>query len=198
MRVLLIVLLILLTALVVVTRFWPVVERVEVLGEQHLSRAEVLRLADLAPGDPFLWITRFSLRGLQQEPWVLHARVTRHWPDTVAIGIVERQPLLTDGQVAWAADGTELHGAAPEQLAQLPRLSGWGHPRLAEAIELLHMLVGRGVRVITYGPEGFEVELEEMVLFTPGVDALRTQWSAFESQRGGRVAVYPWGVSSAP
>lgn len=198
MRASLIVLLVLLCAVVVTSRFWPVVERVEVLGESHLSRAEVLRLADLAPGDPFLWVTRFSLRGLMQEPWVLQARVTRHWPGTVAIRVLERQPLLSDGAVAWAADGTELHGATPEVLAALPRLEGWGHPRLEEAIELLHMLVGRGVRVITYGPEGFEVELEELELFTPSVDALRTQWSAFESQRGGRVAVYPWGVSNAP
>jgi hypothetical protein len=54
------------------------------------------------------------------------------------------------------------------------------------------------VRVITYGPEGFGVVLADVELFTPSVDALRTQWSAFESQRGSRVAVYPWGVSSAP
>ncbi len=198
MRAFLIILLVLLCALVATSRFWPVVERAEVLGEQHLSRTEVLRLADLAPGDPFLWVTRFSMRGLMQEPWVLQARVTRHWPATVAIRVTERQPLLSDGQVAWAADGTALLGADPEVLAALPRLEGWGHPRLEEAIELLHMLVGRGVRVITYGPEGFEVELEELELFTPSVDALRTQWSAFESQRGGRVAVYPWGVSNAP
>ena len=60
------------------------------------------------------------------------------------------------------------------------------------------MLGPREPRVITYGPEGFEVVLADAVLFTPSVDALRAQWSAFESQRGSRVSVYPWGVSSAP
>jgi cell division protein FtsQ len=198
MRVAQLLFLLVLVALVAVTRFWPPVTRVEVIGERHLSRTDVLRLANLAPGDPLLWITRWSVRGLEREPWVLQARVTRHWPDTVAVAILEREPVLSDGVVGWAADGTELRGADPEALARLPRLEGWGTPRVAEALDLLGMLVGRGVRVITYGPEGFEVELADVVVFTPSVGALRAQWSAFESQRGSRVAVYPWGVSSAP
>jgi cell division protein FtsQ len=198
MRIVQVVALVVLVVLVGVTRFWPPVTRVEVLGARHLSRSDVLRLADIAPGDPLLWITRWSVRGLEREPWVLQARVTRHWPDTVAIAVVERHPLLTDGTTGWAADGTALPGADPDVLAELPRVQGWGTPRLEEALELLGMLVGRGVRVITYGPEGFEVELADVVLFTPSVHALRAQWTAFESQRGSRVAVYPWGVSSAP
>jgi cell division protein FtsQ len=198
MRIVQVVALVALVALVAVTRFWPPVTRVEVLGAQHLSRTDVLRLANVAPGDPLLWITRWSVKGLQREPWVLRVRITRHWPDTVAIAILERQPVITDGAVGWAADGTPLLGADPEALAALPRLSGWGSPRVEEALELLGMLAGRGVRVITYGPEGFEVELADVMLFTPSVHALRAQWSAFESQRGSRVSVYPWGVSSAP
>jgi cell division protein FtsQ len=198
MRVVHLLFLLVLVALVAVTRFWPVVTRVEVIGEQHLSRTDVLRLANLAPGDPLLWITRWSVRGLEREPWIVQARVTRHWPDTVAIAVLERTPVLSDGVVGWSADGTELHGADPQRLATLPRLEGWGTPRVAEALDLLGMLVGRGVRVITYGPEGFEVELADAVVYTPSAHALRAQWSAFESQRGSRVAVYPWGVSSAP
>ena len=198
MRIVQVVALVALVALVAVTRFWPSVTRVEVLGAQHLARTHVLKLANVAPGDPLLWITRWSAQGLEREPWVLRARITRHWPDTVAIAILERHPIITDGAVGWAADGTPLSGADPEALAELPRLRGWGSPRVEEALELLAMLVGRGVRVITYGPEGFEVELADVVLFTPSVHALRAQWSAFESQRGSRVSVYPWGVSSAP
>jgi len=158
----------------------------------------VLRLADIAPGDPFLWVTRFSLRVLQNDPWILHTRVTRHWPDTIAIVVQERVPVLSDGVTSWAMDGTALPGVQPEVRAGLPLLSGWGTPRLEEALDLLAMLSGYGVEVITYTPEGFEVQLAEAVLITPSVEALRVQWSAFESQRGRRVAVYPWGVSSAP
>jgi len=198
MRALWIVALVVLVAVVTVTRFWPTIVRVEVFGHQHLSRTDVLRVANIAPGDPLLWVTRFRVRGLAAEPWVVQARVTRHWPDTVAISVLERVPVISDGVLAWAADGTALSGADPQALAGLPRLAGWGTPRLSESLEVLAMLAGRGVRVITYGPEGFEVVLADVVLFTPSVDALRAQWSAFESQRGGRVAVYPWGVSSAP
>lgn len=199
MRVVWIVALVALVALVTVTRFYPAIVRVEVIGNEHLSRADVLRLANVAPGDPLLWVTRHRVRRLLEEPWVLQARITRHWPDTVALAIAERRPVLQgDDGIAWAADGVALRGADPERWGDLPRLEGWGTPRTDEALALLAMLAGRGARVITYGPEGFEVVLADAVLFTPSVDALRAQWSAFESQRGGRVAVYPWGVSSAP
>lgn len=198
MRVLQVLALVLLVALVAVTRFWPTVERLETLGHAHLSRQDVLRLANLAPGDPFLWVTRFRVGGLLEHPWVLHARVTRHWPDTVAVAVWERVPVLFDGTVGYAADGTALEGVPDELAATLPRLEGWGTPRREEALMLLDMLRTRDPRVITYGPEGFEVVLADAVLFTPSVDALQAQWSAFESQRGSRVSVYPWGVSSAP
>jgi hypothetical protein len=189
---------ILLVALVGVTRFWPLVERVEVIGNVHHDAATVMRLADVAPGDPFLWVTSFRVRGLVADPWVLHTRVTRHWPDTIAIGVQERVPVISDGARAWAADATLLPGLGPDDHAALPRLGGWGTPRLEEALVLLAMLERYGVRVITYTPEGFEIQLPNATVFTPSVDALRAQWSAFESQRGGRIAVYPWGVSSAP
>ena len=188
----------LLIGLVLVTRFWPTIERVEVVGNAHHPRERILRLADVAPGDAFLWVTRFRLGALLADPWVLHTRITRHWPDTIAIGIVERVPVLTDGVTAWALDGTALPDVAPPVLAELPRLEGWGTPRIEEALELLAMLSQHGVEVITYTPEGFELVLTNVVLVTPSVEALRAQWSAFESQRGGRVSVYPWGVSSAP
>ncbi len=198
MRTLWIVLVFVLAALVTTTRFYPTIERVDVVGHVHLTRTDVLRLANVAPGDPLLWVTRFHVRGLEAEPWVLQARVTRQWPDVVGIWVLERAPVLRDGVRAWAADGTLLMGADPDLLEALPTVTGWGTPRLTESLELLGMLAGHGARVITYGPEGFEVVLADVELFTPSVDALRTQWSAFQSQRGSRVAVYPWGVSSAP
>jgi cell division protein FtsQ len=198
MRVVSITAFVVLVLLVGVTRFWPTVERVEVIGERHRTIQEVMRLADVAPGDPFLWVTSFRARRLMEDPWILQARITRHWPDTVAIAVREREPVLSDGESAWALDGTRLPGLNPDWHALLPRLEGWGTPRLEEALTLLGMLGGYGVEVITYTPEGFEILLRNATVLTPSADALRAQWSAFESQRGGRIAVYPWGVSSAP
>jgi len=181
------------------TQLWPRVARVEVAGHFQRSEAEVMRLAQVAPGDPLLWVTQQRVLGLTADPWVLQARVTRRWPDTIHIGLIERVPLMSDGDtLGYARDGTILPGLGAEAAATLPKLVGWGTPRIKESIELLLMLGDREVQVITYGPEGFEVVLAGVVLFTPSVEALRAQWSAFESQRGSRVAVYPWGVSSAP
>jgi cell division protein FtsQ len=190
-------LLVLAAAAIVTSRFVPKVTRVEVSGNQHLSRAQVLKLADVAPGDPFLWVTRYRLRHLSHAPWVRKARVIRHWPDIVSIMVWERQPALTDGTTTWAADGTVLPGVSATVRSHLPRLKGWGPPRLREALTLLRLLHSYGPKVISYTPEGFEIQLTGTSLFTPSAEALEKQWAAFESHRGGRVAVYPWGVSKA-
>ena len=197
MRALAIALLMVAAAALVTSRFVPKVARVEVSGTQHLSQEQVMALADVTPGDPFLWVTSYRLRHLAHDPWVRRARIIRHWPDIIAILVWERQPALTDGTTTWAQDGTVLPGVAPAVAAGLPRLDGWGTPRLDEALKLLRLLHPYGPKVISYSPEGFEIQLTGTTLFTPSAEALQEQWAAFESHRGGRVAVYPWGVSKA-
>ena len=197
MRAFLVVLVLLAGGALVASRFTPKLTRVEVSGDQHLSEAEVLRLADVAPGDPFLWVTSFRMRRLLNDPWVRKVRVMRYWPNTVTITLWERQPALTDGTTTWARDGTALPGATAAQTKALPRLTGWGPPRLDEALTLLRLLYPYGPKVIGYSPEGFEIQLTGTSLFTPSAEALEKQWAAFESHLGGRVAVYPWGVSKA-
>jgi cell division protein FtsQ len=183
---------------VAVTRFYPTLVVVEVVGNQHRSAAEVMQTANVAPGDPTLWITRWRVRRLLEDPWLLQAQVVRWWPDRASIVVVERTPVLAWEGVAYAADGTALPGYPEAELAQLPQLQGLGPSRLEEALMLLDMLRERQVRVIVYGPEGFDLDLTDVQVYTPSVDVLRSHWSAFQSQRGGRVAVYPWGVSNAP
>ena len=78
-------LLVVLLAVLGASRFWPAVERVEVSGAVHHDVEQVMRLARVAPGDPLLWITRWRVAGLTEDPWVRRARVTRHWPDTTGI-----------------------------------------------------------------------------------------------------------------
>ncbi len=197
MRALLIVLLLVAAAVLITSRFVPAIVRVEVSGTEHLTRAQVLKLADVAPGDPILWVTSYRLRHLAHAPWVRRVRVIRHWPDTVSIMIWERHPALTDGTTTWASDGTVLPGVPADVRATLPRLEGWGPPRFDEVMTLLRLLHPYGPKVISYSPEGFEIQLTGTSLFTPSAEALEKQWAAFESHRGGRVAVYPWGVSKA-
>ena len=182
-----------------VTRFVPVVDRIEVHGAVHHAPADVARIARVAHGDPLLWITRWRVAGLDEDPWIRRARVTRHWPDTVVVAVWEREPayresLANDATVrAW--DGTVLPNVGPDARAALPIVRGWGRDRSAEARELLKVLQERSPLVIEYSPEGFEIALPDGTVFTPDLDALQRQWAAVERHRGGRLAVYPWGVS---
>lgn len=201
MRRLLLALTLVLLAAAGASRFWPTVERIEVSGARHLSEERVLRLARLAPGDPILWITRWRVDDLAADPWVARARVTRHWPDAVSVTVWERVPHARSGTeptaTVWARDGTVLPGAREAERAGLPVIEGWGEDRLAEALELATLLRERAPEVIQYTPEGFEIALSDALLFTPNVDALRRHWAAVDSHRGGRLAVYPWGVSAS-
>lgn len=199
MRIFLLVLTALLLAILGVTRFWPPVERIEVVGAVHHDPATVLRTARIAPGDPLLWITRWRVADLQDDPWIRQARVIRHWPDAVSVRVWERVPMARSDAsadaVVWAVDGTELPSTTEEERAGLPLLTGWGEDRTEEGLALLRLLMERMPEVIQYSPEGFEIELADTVLFTPDIAALRRHWAAVESHRGGRLAVYPWGVS---
>lgn len=194
-------LLVALLAVLGASRFWPTVERVEVTGVVHHDAERVMRLARVAPGDPLLWITRWRVAGLTEDPWVRRARVTRHWPDTVSIAVWERTPLARSGlgedATVWADDGTVLPSASADERADLPVVEGWGGDRTEEALELIRLLRERAPEVIQYTPEGFEIALSDTVVFTPDAAALRRQWAAVERHRGGRLAVYPWGVSKA-
>lgn len=182
---------------VVVSRFVPTITTITVTGNVHYDEASVLRLAGLSVGDPLLWVTRGSIAGLAGDPWVHSLTLVRRWPDAVHLTVVERRAALTDGSTVWALDGTVLTGASQVETASLPLLKGWGSARTTEALELLRLLGPFGPQVISYSPEGFEIQLTGTTLFTPSADALRQQWSAFIDRRGTRISVYPWGVSSA-
>jgi len=197
MRRTLLFLLILLGIGVIVSRFVPKIAAITVTGNVHHDYQRVLRLAGVGIGDPLLWVTRSSVAGLAADPWVHSVTVVRSWPDALHLAVTERRPALTDGSTTWALDGTVLTGASQVETASLPLLQGWGTARTTEALELLRLLGPFGPQVISYSPEGFEIQLTGTTLFTPSAEALRQQWSAFIDQRGKRVSVYPWGVSTS-
>lgn len=184
-----------LTLLLLVSYFYPSIGRVHVVGAAHHSEADILRLARVRVGDPLLWVTTWSIAGLEYDPWVLGARIFRKLPDTLYIEVRERTPVLAKGATAYALDGTVLPNATPEERAAAVTLKGWGPDRSREALEILRLVAPYEPQVLSYAPSGFTVHFTGSFLFTPDAALLKAHWSAFVEQQTDSVAVYPWGVS---
>lgn len=189
-------LLVLLSVLFFGSRHYPLITRIEVSGAGHFSPQAAAELAGVAYGEPLLWVSKASVRGLLDEPRVAALGVERRLPGTVRLNLLERRAVVTDGELSYALDGVSLGPATEPELTSLPRLSGWGTPRLDEALDLLILLADFKPEMISYTPAGFNVQLAESKVFTPTVNALRTHWASFVSQQGTQAHVYPWGVSA--
>ena len=195
-RIVLSLLLLALTTIFVGSRYYPLIERIEIVGAAHRSPQGIADLAQVAYGQPLLWVTRGSVKNLTQDPWILSASVERRLPHTLRITVRERVPVATDGEQGYAIDGTVLKGVSDAQIADSVRLDGWGTSRLDEALELTELLADRDLKMISYTPAGFNLNFVNSTAFVPSVNALKTHWSSFASQQGTRAAVYPWGVSA--
>jgi cell division protein FtsQ len=104
---------------------WLDAREVDVGGEAHLSRGEVVRAAGLQRPTNVLWLDETEIeRRLEAQPWIRSATVSTALPWTIRVSIVERVPVAvtTDGgsRSLVAGDGTVL-GAATS-LRGLPRI----------------------------------------------------------------------------
>ena len=69
-------------------------ERIDVAGIKKLTRDEILSAAAVKPGDDLLSLKLASMgEQLTKNPWVANVRVRRNFPHSLAIDIVERQPV---------------------------------------------------------------------------------------------------------
>ncbi len=197
-RPLMLALLVALFALLVTTRFYPQVTRIEVLGASHYSDEEILALANLERGDPLLWVTKWRSGALVQDPWIRRARIIRHWPGTLSVAVWEREPFARFGETVYAVDGTVLPNGSTER-EELVTLRGWGPDRTDEALALLKLVAPYEPEVLSYSPSGFDIRFSESSpkssVYTPSVELLQTHWSGFAGQSEKQIAVYPWGVS---
>ena len=178
------------------SRLYPEAKRLEVSGNQFLTNTEVLKLAGVKQGHPLLWINPWTLRKLVKSPWITRAEILRNWPERlIYIKVWERQPVATDGINVWAKDGTTLSNVPTEVLPELVQVTGWGEARINESLDLIQLLADYEPKVVSYTPEGFEIQLARTVVLTPSVQDLKNQWSGFLSHTGNRISVYAWGVS---
>jgi cell division protein FtsQ len=119
------------------------VDRVLLTGNHHVGPTEALRTAGITRGDLMVDVDLDGARHqLEALAWVARATVTRKWPSTVTVRIMERQPAAAvpapDGH--WATvDRTgrvlEVTASAPAGLAlvvDVPPVTG---PRAPDALQ---------------------------------------------------------------
>lgn len=197
MRGLMVFILIIAITLLVISFFYPKVNRVVVSNNEHYSPKEIMDLAHIKVASPFFWITTWSSDDLIKDPWIKEVSIFKHWPDTISISVVERKPILANDLQIYAIDGTILDNVSPERRKALIQLDGWGESKLDEAVKLVDLFNDFQIEKISYVPSGLTVKLAEIEVFTPSVEMLKIHWGSFLSQVGryNRSYIYPWGVS---
>ena len=179
-------------------RYLPI-KAVQISGNRHLSSLEVKRLAGLSGERPFGWAYYGAWRAgaLRDNAWVASAQLTRVFPDRVEVRLTERLPVAqvrarSGALSVIAADGTVLPGAAPTG----PIISGWGPDRTADALFAARALARYNVESVTYTPTGIRVQTNQGTIWSGDRALLLKYGQAIETQaQGGRINLYPWGVS---
>ncbi len=175
------------------------IKAVQITGNRHLSVGQIKQLAGLSGQKPFGWLYYGLWRatGLRDEPWIASAQLTRIFPDRVEISLAERSPVAQvrarSGAVSViAADGTILPGAAPTG----PIISGWGPDRTQDALFAVRAFSRYNVESVTYTPTGITVQTGKGTIWSGDIKLLLKYGQAIETQApGGRINLYPWGVS---
>ncbi|THF88988.1 FtsQ-type POTRA domain-containing protein [Deinococcus sp. KSM4-11] len=173
------------------------VRQIGVTGNVQLSPARIKQLAGAQAGYGWLYYGGWRAGGLLAEPWIASAVVTRRFPDSVSIAVVERRPVArwqAGGRVqAVAADGAVMPGGVG--LAALPLIQGWGPDRHIEALRVLRALAGYNVRSVVYTPAGLQVKLPSGSLWSGDLESLLKYAGSISMYPNKDLTIYPWGVS---
>lgn len=91
---------------------------IRVHGASHLTRSDVLRMAQIAVGvNVFMLDTSAAERRLEADPWVAEATISKRLPSTLIVDIQERSPVAVIESTGLlrlvAGDGTMLDAAGP-------------------------------------------------------------------------------------
>lgn len=92
----------------------------------HLTAAQLAAAAGIAPGDRLFKANLEDIRArVESLPWVANARVTRQWPDALALKVVEREAVARWGDDGLLdRNGTPFRPPAADIAQTLPKLSG--------------------------------------------------------------------------
>ncbi len=116
------------------------VDRIVVVGAEHVDIDLVVEASGVTRSTPLVTVDReATARHVEELAWVREATVTRTWPGTLTIAVVERTPVArvegTEGQ-RFLVDrrGRVLGPEGPLVASSLPTLSGVGTPAEAGSI----------------------------------------------------------------
>ena len=111
----------------------------EITGNSHCLREEVLSAARLTPGSNVLGVDlERAARQIERLPWVARATVTRQLPDIIRVVIEERSPaalVAVGGLYLASADGTLFKRAEPGDPVDLPVVTGLARESFRERPE---------------------------------------------------------------
>lgn len=107
------------------------IRSVALSGQKHLSREEILASAGVTGRSSLLFLDAAAARrGLESNPWIAEASVSKLYPDRLQITVTERAAFALwqhNGKVGViSADGTMLEPYVPYRLAGLPLVVGQG------------------------------------------------------------------------
>lgn len=124
--------------------------QLEVRGElRHVSEDNVRFVATRGVRGNFFTVDLAHVRaGFEKLPWVNEARISRRWPDTLVVELVEHVPLAHWNGTSLISTEGEVFSASAE--AELPRLSGFegSGPEVADSYrQCLAILAPLGMRI---------------------------------------------------
>jgi len=137
-------------------------------GTGKLGRAQILHLAQIDTTTNILWLSGSTVSGrLMASPWVRSATVTKSYPSTLTISVVERSAVAAtesgDSWLALAADGTALE-LLKKMPPGLPLIVGAASPAIgrlsaettpaATAVGLMNEETRSQVEKVVVAPDG--------------------------------------------
>ena len=160
------------------------VDKVVVVGAVHTGAGEARSASGLRRGEPLSGVDREgAARGVEALPWVQDATVSRRWPDTVRIQVVEREPVAVTPSAGGGSALVDRSGRVLEWTDAPP-------PGLA----VLASLTPAGPAGTTLGPEGVAALSVAVVLPAE----LRARTAGVAPAEGGRgevdIRLYPEGM----
>ncbi len=179
--------------------FFPV-SKVNVSGTKNLKAKEVARMAGVAPGNPWLWVSTVRAGELEQNPLVRSAKIIKRFPGVVEIKLEERTPLAVwkrGGvlQQTLAEDGTVL----PTMTAKLI-LEGELTSRLPEALLVARVAQDLGAKRVKFDASGFWLDFGGGLWVDSYASLLkygRNVKMLVQRSPKTKVNVYDWGVSAS-